>query len=218
MNLSDFGPEVRTSIRGMSKEEMNDLLKRSGIGLEPPHYIDCPTEIQATWRHKHYLARPSRRKYANSPSVPHSFVKAWFGPTVYYARRSRRRKNLHMTDDDRMQISRCIFPEYVNREVMKHIDPNLMDFMYQHADGLDDYLKYANEREPDPRLAIFPPAEKDKFRGVEQRPFEAMVSDLNCDGYRGKDGRVWRDGRWTDPPPCPKPKVFNEDTGKEVDQ
>jgi hypothetical protein len=171
MNLSDFGPEVRTSIRGMSKEEMNDLLKRSGIGLEPPHYIDCPTEIQATWRHKHYLARPSRRKYANSPSVPHSFVKAWFGPTVYYARRSRRRKNLHMTDDDRMQISRCIFPEYVNRQTRSEVPDGYVGDMYVDSDG------------------ILRP-------GVQRWPSECLMTDLDCEGYRGKDGRVWRDGRW----------------------
>lgn len=78
----------KCTLLGASEEPFADV--PIVTNLEPPHYIDCPTEIQATWRHKHYLARPSRRKYANSPSVPHSFIKAWFGPReVYYARPSR---------------------------------------------------------------------------------------------------------------------------------
>lgn len=132
--------------------------------------------------------------YSSRPSVSSKAIKAWFGPPAYYARKSRRSAHRRRKD---MQIETlATFPEFVNREALKRIDPNLMDFMYQHADGLDDYLKYANEHEPDPRIAIFPPAEKGDFRGVKRWPSEMLMTDLNCEGYRGKDGRVWRDGKW----------------------
>jgi hypothetical protein len=138
MNLSDFGPEVRTLIRGVSKEEMDDLLKRSGIGLEPPHYLDCPTEIQATWRHKHYLAR-SRR-----PSVSHRAIKAWFGPTVYYARRSRYK-------------TLAAFPEFVNRTMTVS---QALDRMEELTGDFEPRKRYETEIErifkdaPDPVICL----------------------------------------------------------------
>lgn len=118
--------------------------------------------------------------YSRHPSVSSKAIKAWFGPPVYYARRSRYK-------------TLAAFPELVNRQIRSEVPDGYCGDMYVDDDG------------------VLRP-------GCQRWPSELTMTDLNCDGYRGKDGRVWRDGRWTDPPPCPKPKVFNEDTGKEVDQ
>jgi hypothetical protein len=99
-----------------------------------------------------YLAH-SRR-----PSVSHRAIKAWFGPTVYYARRSRYK-------------TLVAFPEFVNRQTRSEVPDGYVGDMYVDSDG------------------VLRP-------GVQRWPSECLMTDLDCEGYRGKDGRVWRDGRW----------------------
>jgi hypothetical protein len=158
----------KCTLLGASEEPFADV--PIVTNLEPPHYIDCPTEIQATWRHKHYLARPSRRKYANSPSVPHSFIKAWFGPTVYYARPSRRAREISVQygfDDDNndypkvRELDASMF--HIGKPTFKGYDwTELLDaFGLPHTDENDDDLKtitsylWSPKYDPDPTLKAF---------------------------------------------------------------